>query len=408
MRKSDRRQAVVIGGSMSGLFAANLLRGAGWDVDIYERVSVELSGRGAGIVTHPELWAALQSVGLDTSRDFGVDISGRITLDREGRVIGALDCPQTVTSWDRVFQMLRKAFPAANYHLGKELVRIAEHADRIVAHFADGSEAAGDVLLGADGFRSTVRGILLPEVQPVYAGYIGWRGMVAEDALTPATRAEVFRVMVFCLPPGEQFLSYPVAGPDNDLRPGHRRCNFVWYRPADEATDLQRILTDDTGHVHALSIPPPLLRAQVIAELREATARLLPPMLQEVVDRTPQPFVQPIYDLVTSRMVSGRAALLGDAAFLGRPHVAAGVTKAGEDAVALVAALQTNNDVVAALEQYEAARIGPDRQIVDRGRDLGTFLQPSITTEEQRIKAARHRTPEAVMAEVAVLDFMRS
>jgi 2-polyprenyl-6-methoxyphenol hydroxylase-like FAD-dependent oxidoreductase len=245
-------------------------------------------------------------------------------------------------------------------------------------------------------------------VQPAYAGYIGWRGMVAESALSPATREDVFRDMVFCLPLGEQFLSYPVAGPDNDLRPGHRRCNFVWYRPADEATDLQRILTDDTGHVHALSIPPPLLRAQVIAELRDATARLLPPILQEVVDRTPQPFVQPIYDLATSRMAVGRIAILGDAAFLGRPHVAAGVTKAGQDAVALVAALQSADDVVAALQQYEAVRMEPDRQVVQRGRDLGAYLQPSITTDEQRIKAARHRTPEAVMAEVAVLDFMRS
>ncbi len=408
MRKSDKPRAVVIGGSMSGLFAGILLRRAGWEADIYERVAVELSGRGAGIVTHPELEAALRSAGLDPSRELGVDISGRITLDRDGRVIGEFDCPQTVTSWDRVFQMLRGAFPVEHYHIGKDLVRIAEHGDRIVAHFADGSEAAGDVLIGGDGFRSTVRGIVLPEVQPVYAGYVGWRGMVAEDALTPATRDEVFRVMVFCLPPGEQFLSYPVAGPDNDLRPGHRRCNFVWYRPTDEATELKRMLTDDTGHVHALSIPPPLLRAEVIAELRAATKRLLPPLLQEVVDRTPQPFIQPIYDLISPRIAVGRIALLGDAAFLGRPHVAAGVTKAGQDAVALVAALQANDDVVAALKHYETARMETDRLMVQRGRDLGAYLQPEIVSEDQRIKAERHRTPDAVMAEVAVLDFMRS
>ena len=67
-----------------------------------------------------------------------------------------------------------------------------------------------------------------------YAGYVAWRGLVDEAALSAATHAALFDAMVFCLPPGEQFLSYPVAGPDNDLRPGHRRCNFVWYRPADE------------------------------------------------------------------------------------------------------------------------------------------------------------------------------
>ena len=61
--------------------------------------------------------------------------------------------------------------------------------------------------------------------------------------------------MTFCLPPGEQFLGYPVAGPDNDLRPGHRRYNVVWYRPADETTELQRLLTDDERH-HARDLDP--------------------------------------------------------------------------------------------------------------------------------------------------------
>ena len=68
--------------------------------------------------------------------------------------------------------------------------------------------------------------------------------------------------MTFCLPPGEQFLGYPVAGPDNDLRPGHRRYNVVWYRPADEATKLPWLLTDESGVTHAISIPPPLIRAR--------------------------------------------------------------------------------------------------------------------------------------------------
>ena len=58
--------------------------------------------------------------------------------------------------------------------------------------------------------------------------------LIPEQAIPPAIHREVFEYMVFCLPPGEQFLGYPVAGPDNDLRPGHRRYNVVWYRPADE------------------------------------------------------------------------------------------------------------------------------------------------------------------------------
>src|SRR5688572_9788552 len=101
---------------MSGLFAAILLRRAGFDTDIYERADGGLTGRGAGIVTHAEMRAALRAAGCDPSRDLGVDVAGRRTLDRYGRIVGELACPQTLTSWDRVFRMLRERFPDDRYH----------------------------------------------------------------------------------------------------------------------------------------------------------------------------------------------------------------------------------------------------------------------------------------------------
>src|SRR5215207_6373015 len=79
------RRAVIIGGSMSGLFTAAFLRQVGWDVDVYERSPVELVGRGAGITTHPELLEALENCGAGT-RDLGIEVTKRITIDREGRV----------------------------------------------------------------------------------------------------------------------------------------------------------------------------------------------------------------------------------------------------------------------------------------------------------------------------------
>ena len=408
MSKAGKGRALIIGGSISGLFAGLLLRRAGWEAEIFERVDGELTGRGAGIVTHAETHALLGAAGLDSSRNFGVDIAGRRTLDRDGRLIGEHACPQTVTSWDRVFRLLREAFPAERYHAGKELQRFDDDRARVTAQFADGTAAQGDLLIGADGFRSTVRAAILPAVRPQYAGYVAWRGLVAEGALSQATHHDIFDAMVFCLPPGEQFLGYPVAGPGDDLRPGARRYNFVWYRPADETTELQDLLTDATGHVHALSIPPPLVRAEVVAGLRAASQRLLAPQLQETVTLTPQPFLQPIYDLESPRMAVGRVALLGDAAFLGRPHVAAGVTKAAEDALALVTALQSSADVPVALRRFEVARMAPNRRVVELARTLGASLQPNLATAEERAAAARHHTPEAVMAEVAVLDFTRA
>jgi len=147
--------------------------------------------------------------------------------------------------------------------------------------------------------------------------------------------------------------------------------------------------------------------AAIIAELRTAARALLPPQLEEVVRLTVRPFLQPIYDVESSHMAVGRVALVGDAAFLARPHVAAGVTKAAEDAMALATALQSNEAVDLALARFEVARIGINQQIMQRGRDLGTYLQPRLTSAEEARKAALHGTPEAVMAEIAVLDFLR-
>jgi 2-polyprenyl-6-methoxyphenol hydroxylase-like FAD-dependent oxidoreductase len=268
LRKSSNPRALVIGGSMSGLFAAILLRGAGCEVAVYERAEVELSGRGAGIVTHAEMRSVLAEAGCDPRHDLGVDVALRRTLDRTGTCLGEVRCPQTLTSWDRVFRMLREQLPPTAYRLGKELIGIAQDGARVTAHCADGSAAEGDLLVGADGFRSTVRAQILPEVQPVYAGYVAWRGLVDEAALPGGTHADIFDAMVFGLPPAEQFISYPIAGPDNDLRPGHRRCNFVWYRPADAAGELPRLLTDARGRTHARGIPPPLVRANTNAQAR--------------------------------------------------------------------------------------------------------------------------------------------
>ena len=199
---------------------------------IYERVGSELSGRGAGIVAQAELIARLRALGLDTEA-LGVAITTRKILDRQGRVTEQVECAQVLTSWERVYRLLRDAFPPERYSRGRGLVEFESGAHAVLARFADGETIAADLLVGADGIRSTVRQQALPEVSPLYAGYCAWRALIAEDAMAPDTHRDLFAFMSFGLPPGEQFLGYPVAGPDNDLRAGNRRFNVVWYRPAE-------------------------------------------------------------------------------------------------------------------------------------------------------------------------------
>src|SRR5207237_2220271 len=170
-------------------------------------------------------------------------------------------------------RILRDAFPATHYHRGKGLKHFEQTDRSVTAHFSDGTRAEGDLLVGADGIRSNVRQQMLPDLSPLYAGYVAWRSLIPEQAFTPAIHRELFEFMTFCLPPGEQFLGYPVAGPDNDLRPGHRRYNVVWYRPADERSKLEWLLTDESGTTHAISIPPPLIARAAVKEMRADAMR---------------------------------------------------------------------------------------------------------------------------------------
>ena len=220
----------------------------------------------------------------------------------------------------------------------------------------------------------------LPALAPLYAGYTAWRGLVAEAAFPPPLHAQLFDEFSFCLPPNEQMLGYPVAGPDNDLRAGHRRYNFVWYRPASEERELPRLLTDESGRTHALSIPPPLIARDVVARMRTAGEQVLAPPFNAMLSLCAQPFLQPIYDLEVPRMAFGRVAILGDAAFVARPHVGAGVAKAAEDALALADALAGHDDVETALRQFEEARLGVGEKIIARARRLGAYVQADLKT----------------------------
>jgi 2-polyprenyl-6-methoxyphenol hydroxylase-like FAD-dependent oxidoreductase len=402
--KAERGRAVIVGGSMSGLLAGLVLRRSGWAVDIFERVESELAGRGAGIVAQPDLIATLRRIGID-AHDLGVEITARRVLDVDGRLLCESVCAQVLTAWERVYRLLRGAFPAHCYHRGCGVRDFEQREASVRARLSDGGEVESDLLVGADGLRSTIRQQCLPQLVPLYAGYVAWRALIAESAFSPAIHRELFNSMTFCLPPGEQCLGYPVAGPDDDLRPGHRRYNVVWYRPADEGGELKRLLTDEAGTTH-IAIPPPLIRREAIAAMRAAAERLLAPQFREVIRMIDEPILQPIYDLETSRMAFGRVAIVGDAAFVARPHVAAGVAKAADDVAALAAALE-DAEVEPALLRFEAARLPIGRRIIERARHLGAYLQATQTSEELA-RSRRHGIPEAVLAETAVLDFLRT
>jgi 2-polyprenyl-6-methoxyphenol hydroxylase-like FAD-dependent oxidoreductase len=391
--------ALIIGGSLGGLFAAHMLRAAGWRVDVYERSAEDLAGRGAGLGTHEALVRMLRRIGIDAETSLGVDTRWYIWLDARGEVACRLDRPRVMTAWARLYRPLKDGLPARHYHPAKSFVAAEQDERGITAIFADGSRARGDLLVAADGPRSTVRPQVMPHIRPDYAGYIAWRGLTAEAAVT-TDRAMLFESNTFCIPGGELAVSYPVPARDGDLRPGKRDYNIVWYRPTDAAA-LAELNTDASGRRHE-QIPPPLIRREVIAAVKADACTLLAPSIAEIFERAEQPIFQPIHDFSSARLVFGRIALLGDAAFVARPHVGAGVTKAALDAACLADALTAHETIDAALAEYNDNRQRAGDWAVSRSREFGSCVSAEVSRSGMSERQEAQRS-ERVFREYAAL-----
>jgi len=365
-------RALIVGGSLGGLLAATTLRASGWRVDVFERSPHALDSRGGGIVLQPDVLHAFHFAGIRPHGALGVASRDRIYLDRAGDVVRREYQPQTQTSWNMLHGTMRRALPDDRIHPGETLARIEQAGGQVRAHFASGRVETGDLLIGADGARSTVRSLVLPGTAPDYAGYVAWRGLVPEGDLDVQHRALLDGVFAFQHDEAQQMLlEYLVPGEDGSIAPGRRRWNWVWYRKVPQDA-LPALLTDRSGRPHAFSLPPGALPAAQAARLRADAAGLLAPQFNALVQGTKEPFVQAILDLAVPRMVFGRVLLLGDAAFVPRPHTAGGAAKAAANALALAQALQRSDQSIdARLREWEILQLRAGRALVDWGRRLG-------------------------------------
>jgi len=378
-------KAVVIGGSVGGLFVANMLLRQGWDVEVFERAASGLSGRGAGIAGHTELTTLLRQAGVN-EEPVGIDVDGRVAYGMSGQIIDRFEHPQYLTSWGFVYRQLHAVFPVERYHSGQELVDLQTGPGKPVALFADGRRVQADLVIGADGFRSKVRALVAPQIEPRYGGYVAFRGVMAEAVLSSKFRAETVGLYSFVFPGDGQLIGYPLLGPDDSREPGQRRYSYLWYRNIGGVDSLNDLLTDASGATHEYSIPPPLIRPEHIERLKTHALTTLPSPFTEIVLRAEQHMIQPIYDVESTRIAFGRIALIGDAAFVARPHVGIGVLKAAQDAQALAACVGsgTGHDpraadrVVGALERFDALRVPPGRQAVRFAQHLGAFIEQGL------------------------------
>jgi 2-polyprenyl-6-methoxyphenol hydroxylase-like FAD-dependent oxidoreductase len=364
---------LVIGGSVTGLMAGSLFRKAGWDVTVFERAVGDLAGRGAGLGVSEELIEVMERAGARFETSAGVVQRSMAWMERNGRIVFEHQRFMVASAWARVYQPLRDALPSETYRQGIALERVEQDSQSVTAFFSDGSREKADLLVAADGVQSTVRKQFLPQVQPRFANYVAWRGLVGDRDLSPATLDAVSGHIVFCFPQGEMLLCMRVPGPS---------LYFIWYRTIEREL-LADLFTDASGKNHGVSIPPPLIRPELVAEMKSHAHDVLPACVSEVVQKTAQPLLQAITDMESPRMTFGRVALAGDAAFVVRPHVAGGAGKAALDARCLVDSLD-NADIATALALYDQTQHEFGSRIVQHSRYLGADLEGRPTERDPR------------------------
>ncbi|MFD7408629.1 FAD-dependent oxidoreductase [Streptomyces sp. NPDC059866] len=333
------RKATVVGGGIGGLATALALLRRGWRVEVLERAP-HLGDVGAGLSLWPNAMRALAALGLDDHvRARGLDPSGTAIRDRSGRRLSSME-PSARDSVHGTGVMIHRAdlvstlaaaLPAEALRTGVEVTYVTPEGR--ITHSAGSSTA--DLVVGADGIHSVVRRAVWPNAPaPRYAGYATCRMITSPVAVAGGGeswgRGERFGYA--SLRGGRVYCFATVSAAEDSPRPGLeelRRRFGRWHDPIPElldATSEEAVLYHD---IHEL---PPL----------------------------------PTY-------VSGRVALVGDAAHAMTPNLGQGACQALEDAVVLADCAGTANGLLV----YDAQRRPRTQRVARQSRQIGKVAQQS-------------------------------
>jgi 2-polyprenyl-6-methoxyphenol hydroxylase-like FAD-dependent oxidoreductase len=354
-------RAIVVGGSLSGLCAALALAADGAEVVVLER-DRELGAGGAGLGVERSL---LERV-TDASPfgDAAVPALPVITSNRDS------------TAWMLIYQWLRNLIehrPRITLHDGAEVTQVRADASGATVVTPVGP-FVGDLVIGADGYRSIVRRNVAP-AQPdaAFAGYMLWRGLV-EEAELPAQAPRPSRVPSISVEweGAYRLVAYYVPGADGSIEPGRRRISWAWYDPFQDEL-LRKTGAVEDGTVRH-SIVPSAVPADLGETLQERARQLWPDPWRSAVQvglRAGRCFGTPIAEYRPTRLVAGRIALVGDAAHVSSPMTGSGFHYSLLDVLSLrqaLAGIASGETVAPALTQFERARLADDRRLALYGQ----------------------------------------
>lgn len=366
----------VIGGSLGGLSAALFLRRAGAEVHVFERNASPLFSSGAAIVLQPSTLRWFEQSRSQVPDRISIGATAQRYLAFDGTVLKEVENRWRFANWNDLYRELLQAFGFDRYHVDKTLTSIESKEQSVTAVFSDRSTVSSDLLVCADGASSAARRQFLPTVAPRYAGYVGWRGRVRAGALTRTSREQLGDALTYAVMEGSHIVAYPIPGPGRETDEDNRMINFVLYRNVMDGPVLDDLMTDREGVHRPSSLLPGTVQERHVDQLRRDVTRELPAALAELVVTTEQPFIQSIAELEVPAMQYGRACLIGDAAFVARPHAAAGTAKAAENAWTLASALvEADGDVPRALSLWQPGQLELGTRLVARAAAMGERLQ---------------------------------
>lgn len=368
------RTALIIGASYAGLVAAAGLTCNGWSVRIIEK-SRERLRTGGGVVVQRRMMEYLQEHGVAMPGVASVPARERKIFHRDGSVMRMAESAAAYTSWDVLLRELEAVVGEERISRGVEMVDIPDWGAAGTVELSDGSSIGAHVVIAADGIGSRTRSLLLPGIQPAYAGYVAWRGMVAERDLESETVAAFVDTLSSYQGDRSTILLYEVPGEDGDTRPGHRRINWVWYENVPFGAPLDALLTDRRGYRHRSTVGRGDLTDETLSHIQELAETDLCGPFRAVVHATTEPFLQTIEDLTIPRLVFGRVVLIGDAASLIRPHIGSGTAKAVDDAILLAHALTDGcDDDLDCLSAWEHTRLEDHAGLSEYARAIARRL----------------------------------
>ena len=347
-------EVIIVGGSLSGLTFALACAKRGICTRVLERIKGPHQSGGALGVDRQLL---MRVVGLDTFNDDATSVFPVLTRHRNA------------ASWDAVYGWLRELVHQHNSITLAEGITISEvvqNAQLATAIMSDGQRFDAAIIVGADGYRSVVRGEINPEASyGSYAGYLLWRGMVQEENMPCGTVwPNGNDGAAFITTSGSRLIAYPVAGQTNTLDPGRRQICFTWYDYSRDILLQAQNCLSSTRHVLG-SLARENIPKEVFDDLREQAARIWPEpwraFVVHALDRQ-DIFATPVAEYFPTRLHRGRLAVIGDAAHVVSPVTGKGFRAGVLDAEALADRLaqafqRPERDVPSALELFADDRL---------------------------------------------------